>query len=52
MVSTCSEFEYECGKTGTEGEELGCVRGDWVETRRSKSGEKESTGMIEGIRCC
>lgn len=31
---------------------MGCVRGDQVETRRPKSGEKESIGMTEGIRCC
>lgn len=31
---TCSKFEYECGKTDTKEEKLqmGCVRGDWVET--------------------
>lgn len=49
----CSEFEYECGKTGTRGKKLekGCVRGHWVEKGRPKSGEKESKGISEGIRC-
>lgn len=52
--STCSKFEYECGKTGTKGEklEMGCVRGDWLEVRRPKSGKRLSTGMREWMRCC